>query len=100
MPIYRKGDDQFELRHRALLEPQGFKHPETTRSLLDNPEAFISYQPHEKRFVVHEKDDSTESRYTDPETGEDVHEHSGPSYYPHKEYPVSGSDIAKLKRGR
>ena len=98
MPTYRKGEDQFELKHKAFIQPQEFDYPETVRSLLNNPTAKIENLNKEWR-VTEDNDALPDLTYTDPETGEDVTEHESNSYIQGKEYPVSGSDIFKLKRG-
>jgi len=101
MAIYRKGEDQFELKRRASFEPQGFKYPETVKAGLDNPNA--------KVFVPFGSDKTPRlsENYHEPAHTQEPNEDGGwddvvtsASYYPHREYPVSGSDIAKLKRGR
>ena len=97
MAIYRKGDDQFELQHRALNEPKGFKYPDTVRDVIDNPDARIEMINKASRVVPEQNKYSIKD--TDPITGEDVEWHQSNSWS-NKDYPVSGSDIAKVKRGR
>ena len=97
MPIYRKGDDQFALRERAKAEPQGFKHRETVRDVLDSPETKIEMINKKSRVVPAQDGYSFED--TDPITGDHTQYHSSNSWID-KDYPVSGSDVAKLKRGR
>ena len=98
--IFRKGEDDSALRLRASFEPQGFKFPNTVASALDNPNArvFTGGNPNEPQLS---------ENYHEPYNTEELNEDGGwdevinfASYYPHREYPVSGSDIAKLKRGK
>lgn len=101
MPIYRKGDDQFALRERAKAEPQGFKHPETVKGALDNPNAkvFVPLGSDKTPRVSENYHDVAHTQEPNQDGGwDDVY--TSASYYKHREYPVSGSDIAKLKRGR
>jgi hypothetical protein len=101
--IFKKGEDDSALRARAASEPQGFKFPETVKSALDNPNARVFAYPHDKAKTPH-----LSEKYHEPITSEQPNKEDGgwdevvhfASYYPNREYPVSGSDIAKLKRGR
>lgn len=97
MAIYRKGESQFGLEQAAKQEPQGFKYPETVRDVLDSPTARIEMINKQSRVVPEQN--SYSIRDTDPITGEDTEWHKSNSWL-NKDYPVSGSDIAKLKRGR
>lgn len=97
MPIYRKGDNQFALHERAKAEPQGFKYPDTVRTVLDDPETRIEEINKKPRVVP--RQDGYSIKDTDPITGDDAEWSSSNSYLT-KEFPVSGLDIAKLKRGR
>ncbi len=100
--IFKKGEDDSALRLRASFEPQGFKHPETVKAGLDNPNARVFTYPHDKTKTPH-----LSENYTEPVSTQEPGADGGwddvvhfASYYPHREYPVSGSDIAKLKRGK
>jgi hypothetical protein len=97
MPIYRKGDDQFELQHRALNEPQGFNHPDTVRDVINDPDTRIEHINRASRVV--REQDGYSIKDTDPITGGDTEWHQSNSWS-NKDYPVSGSDIAKVKRGK
>ena len=97
MPIYRKGESQFGLEQRAKEEPKGFRYPETVRDVLDNPETRIENINRKSRVVP--KQDGYSIRDTDPITGDDV-EYTSSNSWSTKDYPVSGNDLAKLKRGR
>jgi hypothetical protein len=99
--IFRKGEDDSALRLRASFEPHGFKHPETVKAALDNPNARV-FVP-----LGSDKTPRVSEKYHEPAHTQEPNEDGGwddvitsASYYPHREYPVSGSDIAKLKRGR
>lgn len=101
--IFRKGEDDSALRLRASFEPQGFDFPNTVKSALDNPNAQVFTYPHDKTQTPY-----LSEKYHEPVTTEELNPEDGEwddvthyaSYYPYREYPVSGSDIAKLKRGR
>jgi hypothetical protein len=101
--IFRKGEDDSALRLRASFEPQGFDFPETVKAGLDNPNARVFVYPHDKTRTPH-----LSENYHEPFITEEINEEDGgideianfASYYNNREYPVSGSDIAKLKRGR
>lgn len=101
--IFRKGEDDSALRLRASFEPKGFNFPETVKSALDNPDARVFTYPHDKTRTPHLSEKYHEPMSTqelNPEDGgwDDVTHYA--SYYPNREYSVSGSDLAKLKRGR
>ena len=104
--LFRSGDDQFDLQQRANAEPRGFKHPETVRRVLDNPNARIAQFPYQSTPHVyedyHEPMHHEQNYEEESDSSHDSWEEviTFPSYYPHREYNFSGSDIAKLKRGR
>ena len=99
--IFRKGEDDSALRLRASFEPQGFKHPETVKAALDNPNAkvFVPLGSDKTPRLSENHHDDAHTQEPNKDGGwDDVI--TSASYYPNREYPVSGSDIAKLKRGR
>ena len=99
--IFLKGEDDSALRLRASFEPQGFKHPETVKSALDNPKAkvFVPLGSDKTPRLSENHHDVAHTQEPNEEGGWD-NVHTSASYYPNREYPVSGSDIAKLKRGK
>lgn len=102
MPIYRKGDEQFGLELRASFQPNQWQHPETVKSLLDNPGARVESDRSgvARAYEFWHPPVETVTKVVDEDgEGEDTETHY-PSYYLHREYPVSGDDLAKLKRGR
>ena len=95
MAIYRKGDDQFELRHKAFLQDQEFDYPKTVRLLLNNSENTIqNVQGKVGVWTPADPDEHYKDDFGNPITIT----HGGGNIM--DELPVSGSDIARLKRGK
>ena len=101
MAIYRKGEDQFKLRQKASFQPEGFNYPETVKSALDNPNAKV-FTPlgSDKTPRLSENHHEVAHTQVPDKDGEWSEAYTSASHYPNREYPVSGSDIAKLKRGK
>jgi hypothetical protein len=99
--IFKKGEDDSALRLRASFEPQGFKFPETVKGGLDNPNArvFVPLGSDKTPRLSERHHDVAKTQEPNAEGGWDDVYTSAP-YYKYREYPVSGSDIAKLKRGK
>lgn len=99
--IFKKGEDDSALRLRASFEPSGFKNPETVKSALDNPNArvFVPLGSDTTPRLSEKYHDVAHTQEPNEDGGwDDVY--TSASYYPNRDYPVSGSDVAKLKRGR
>lgn len=101
MPIYRKGDDQFELEHRALLESSDHKYPRTAIHVL-RPDVTLKLNkaiaPHHVPATEAPKDE----HYKD-DWGNDITITNSPGYMT-EDFPVSGLDVAranaKAKKGK
>lgn len=96
MVLYRKGDDQFELEHAALLQGNEYKYPRTVTHVLSKPDVTLQQNKHIAPHHVPATPAQPEEKYKD-DFGNPIAITHSPGYLT-EDFPVSGSDIAKLRR--
>lgn len=97
MAIYRKGEDQFELEHRALLQGTGHKYPRTAIHALDK-DVTLQKPPASsgKSHHVPARPASPDEVYRDDYGNETATVSYSPGYML-EDFPVSGADVARAR---